>query len=65
MFTDITFDNVAANALTWFFEPPQSWATNIDCGDFPCTGPKNTIFSFKKSVWQNTPASSDLNKEDF
>lgn len=33
--------------MTYFFEPPQKWANLADCGDYPCTGPKNTLFSFK------------------
>jgi len=40
--------------LTYFFEPPQSWANLADCGDFPCTGPKNTVFSFKNIQWSGT-----------
>jgi hypothetical protein len=37
--------------MTYFFEPPQEWANLADCGDFPCTGPKNTIFSFTNTKW--------------
>ena len=37
--------------LTYFFEPPQKWANLADCGDFPCTGPKNTLFSFTNTKW--------------
>jgi hypothetical protein len=48
---EIKFTNCDPNAMTYFFEPPQAWANLADCGDFPCTGPKNTIFSFKNIVW--------------
>jgi len=41
--------------MTFFFEPPKAWANLADCGDYPCTGPKNTIFSFKNIKWTGTP----------
>jgi len=41
--------------MTYFYEPPESWANLADCGDYPCTGPKNTIFSFKNIKWTGTP----------
>jgi len=50
-FEDLEFTNCDASALTYFFNPPESWANLADCGDFPCTGPKNTIFSFKNIKW--------------
>lgn len=50
-FEDIEFVNCDADSLTHFFEPPKAWANLADCGDFPCTGPKNTIFSFKNTKW--------------
>jgi len=43
---DITLKNVEHDAMGWFFDPPESWAVIADCGEFPCTGPKNTIWSF-------------------
>jgi len=50
-FEDLEFINCNAESLTYFFDPPQSWANLADCGDYPCTGPKNTIFSFKNIKW--------------
>jgi len=50
-FDNIEFINCESDALTYFFNPPQSWANLADCGDFPCTGPKNTIFSFTNIKW--------------
>jgi hypothetical protein len=50
-FDNIEFINCEVTALTYFFEPPQAWANLADCGDFPCTGPKNTIFSFTNIKW--------------
>lgn len=37
----------------------MSWANLADCGDFPCTGPKNTIFSFKNIKWVGKPGPKD------
>ena len=48
------FHNCEMKALTWFYEPPQGWANLADCGDFPCTGPKNTLFSFENTEWTGT-----------
>jgi hypothetical protein len=48
-FYDTTFINCESDALGYFFEPPQSWAIIKDCGEFPCTGPLNTIYSFKNN----------------
>lgn len=45
--------------MTYFFDPPQAWANLADCGDFPCTGPKNTIFSFKNIKWVTKPGPKD------
>lgn len=44
--TRMRFHNCQIKAMTHFFEPPDAWANPADCGDFPCTGPKNTIFFF-------------------
>lgn len=41
----------------------MSWANLADCGDFPCTGPKNTLFSFKNIKWTGTPPA--MAKTDF
>jgi len=53
--------------MTEFFDPPKKWANLADCGDFPCTGPKNTLFSFTNIKWTNVPTSEDAKfvKEDF
>jgi hypothetical protein len=46
------FDNVEEDAFALFFEPPQKWAVIDDCGAFPCTGPKNTIFHMKNTQFK-------------
>jgi hypothetical protein len=47
--------------MTFFFNPPESWANLADCGDYPCTGPKNTIFSFKNIKWTGSPGAEQAN----
>jgi hypothetical protein len=53
--------------LTHFFDPPKKWANLADCGDFPCTGPKNTLFSFTNIKWTGIGESKDAKfaREDF
>lgn len=53
-FEDIEFRNCEYKALTYFDDPPRGWANLADCGDFPCTGPKNTIMTFKGIKWTGT-----------
>lgn len=53
-FENLRFHDSEFGAMTWFFEPPMSWANLADCGDFPCTGPKNTVMSFKNIQWLGT-----------
>ena len=50
-FYDTKFTNVHADALGYFYEPPQRWAIIKDCGEWPCTGPHNTIYSFKRNTF--------------
>jgi len=66
-FDNLEFDNCDPSAMTEFFDPPKKWANLADCGDFPCTGPKNTLFSFTNIKWTNVPTSEDAKfvKEDF
>jgi len=64
-FEDLEFVNCNAESLTYFFEPPQAWANLADCGDYPCTGPKNTIFAFTNIQWINSPSESEFTLENF
>jgi len=41
------FFNVESDALGYLFDPPKKWAIIKDCGEWPCTGPQNVLFSFK------------------
>lgn len=43
----------------------MSWANLADCGDYPCTGPKNTIFAFTNIQWINSPSESEFTLENF
>lgn len=45
-FENIVFEDVAPEAFAYFFDPPMSWKGVDKCGDFPCTGPKNTLYRF-------------------
>jgi hypothetical protein len=51
-FDDILFNNVENSAMTYVWNPPQGWATVTDCGDFPCTGPKNVVFNMKNIKYE-------------
>lgn len=51
-FFDTKFVNCETDAIAYFMEPPQKWAIIKDCGAFPCTAPKNTIFSFKRTKFE-------------
>jgi len=43
---NIVFEDVAPEAMMEFFDPPAKWSGHQDCGEFPCTGPWNTVFRF-------------------
>ena len=45
-FTNLRLHDCEYGAMTYFFEPPESWANPADCGIWPCTGPKNTVMFF-------------------
>lgn len=45
-FTDLIFDNVAREALTFIEDPPQKWANIQDCVEFTCTGMYNIVMHF-------------------
>jgi hypothetical protein len=64
-FEDIEFNNCESDAMTYFFEPPESWANLADCGDFPCTGPKNTMMNFKNIKWTGSSVGQPNTLENF
>jgi hypothetical protein len=56
-FYDTTFTNVDNDAMAYFWDPPSGWAVISDCGEWPCTGPYNTLYSFKNSTFVgNSPS---------
>jgi hypothetical protein len=67
-FDNLLFHNCDPETMTYFFDPPESWANLADCGDYPCTGPKNTIFSFTNIKWTGTTGKGEavaLARENF
>lgn len=48
------FINCSQDAMGYMFTPPSKWAIVKDCGDFPCTGPLNALFSFKGTKFTGT-----------
>jgi hypothetical protein len=62
-FTDTTFIDVEESALAWLEDPHGAWAVIPDCGNFPCSGPKNVLYSLKGTTWEGeTP---DITPVDF
>lgn len=64
-FENLRFHDCEVGAMTWFFDPPDSWANPADCGDFPCTGPKNTVMHFKGTEWIGEDAGTVAAREKF
>jgi hypothetical protein len=42
--------------------PMPGWANLEDCGNFPCTGPYNLLYTFRNTKWfgsnMNSPQSN-------
>jgi len=53
-FFDTTFTDVEDGAMIYVYDPPKQWANLADCGDFPCTGPKNILCSFEGSKFEGS-----------
>ena len=45
-FDQCRFTDVEDSAVFFMESPDQKWANPTDCGDFPCTAPKNTVLQF-------------------
>ena len=62
-FFNTRFENVAQDTLAYLFTPPNAWSVVDDCGQFPCTGPLNTLLTFEKSTFAGyiTPSSVNSN----
>jgi hypothetical protein len=48
-FFDTKFTDV--KGVAHLMSPKAGWANLDDCGDYPCTAPKNALFSFTGSTW--------------
>lgn len=59
-FENITFRNVENKGMVYMWDPNPKWANKKDCGEFPCTAPKNTVYSFKGTKVEG-PAKPTLN----
>jgi hypothetical protein len=51
-FWNTKFSGNDNDAFAFFYVPPKKWAIIKDCGEFPCTGPYNTLFTFKNTSFE-------------
>lgn len=51
-FYNTKFTNVQFESIAYFRDPPLSWATINDCGEFPCTGSLNSVWNFYDAVFE-------------
>ena len=51
-FFNTKFIDNEVDAFAYFYVPPQAWAIIKDCGEWPCTGPYNTFYSFKNTTFE-------------
>lgn len=56
-----SFINVADDALAEFTPPIEGWANVQDCGEFPCTAPKNIVIRHTGTTFsgKNVPVNTD------
>jgi hypothetical protein len=50
-FIDTTFEDVVGKFFAKMTDPNPGWANLADCGNFPCTGPKNTLYKFTNNKY--------------
>jgi hypothetical protein len=50
-FYDTQFTDIEDGAMANLLSPNPAWANIDDCGNFPCTGPYNLLYSFKNTTW--------------
>lgn len=51
-FFDTKFIDVEDGAMAYFYDPPEAWANLDDCGNYPCTAPKNALVSFQGTTFE-------------
>jgi len=61
-FYDTEFTDIEDDAMASLMTPFPSWANIEDCGNFPCTGPYNLLYTFRNTKWfgsnMNSPQSN-------
>lgn len=62
-FTGVTFNNVDQDAMFYLFSPPWAWANLNDCGNYPCTGPNNTMLTFSKAKFTGSTIPMKTNSQ--
>jgi hypothetical protein len=50
-FFDSKFVDVKQDAVSYIMDPLPEWANLDDCGDYPCTAPKNALLSFQGTTF--------------
>ena len=53
-FYDSIFHDVEGDSFAFIMDPDPGWEGLTDCGDFPCTGPSNTLFMFESTSFEGT-----------
>lgn len=53
-FYDSEFINVENDAMAYIMDPSPGWANIADCGNYPCTAPKNILFDFEDTTFRGT-----------
>ena len=59
-FYDTQFTDVEDSAMASLMSPNPAWANIEDCGNFPCSGPYNLLYSFRNSTWYGSTISYPL-----
>lgn len=44
-------------------DPPLGWANLADCGNFPCTGPRNLVMKFIGTTYSGSVEPLDTNRD--
>lgn len=50
-FIDNTLEDVDGKYFAYMTDPNPGWANLADCGNFVCTGPKNTLYKFTNNKY--------------
>lgn len=53
-FENTVFENVEERAVAWLEDPNPGWANPTDCGEWPCTAPRNVVLKFENSQFLGT-----------